>query len=80
MPYITQEQRERLDIPARQINNAGELNYCLTNIVLEFLGENPRYQNYNDVIGVLECMKQEIYRRKIVPYEDLKIKENGDVF
>jgi hypothetical protein len=80
MPYITREQRERLDILARQIKDAGELNYCLTRTILEYLGENPRYQNYNDVIGVLECMKQEIYRRKIASYEDKKIIENGDVF
>jgi len=37
------------------------------------------YQTYNDVIGVLECIKQELYRRFVSKYEDLKIKQNGDI-
>jgi hypothetical protein len=31
------------------------------------------------VIGALENCKMELYRRKIAPYEDIKIEENGDV-
>jgi len=31
------------------------------------------------MIGVLECVKQEFYRRKVAPYEDIKIIENGDI-
>ncbi len=38
------------------------------------------YDNYNTVIGVLESMKLEMYRRTVAPYEDLKVQENGDVF
>jgi hypothetical protein len=30
-------------------------------------------------MGVLESAKLELYRRKIAPYEDDKIAENGDV-
>jgi hypothetical protein len=29
---------------------------------------------------VLECIKQEFYRRKLAPYEEAKIKENGDLW
>jgi len=32
------------------------------------------------VIGALEACKLEFYRRAVVPYEDKKIKENGDVY
>ena len=32
-----------------------------------------------EVIGVISNIIQETYRRKTAPYEDLKIKENGDV-
>jgi len=38
------------------------------------------YADYNEVMGVLECVKQELYRRLIVPYENKKKEENGDVF
>jgi hypothetical protein len=39
----------------------------------------PKYFNYNRAIGVLECIKLEFYRRMVGPYEDIKIKEAGDV-
>jgi len=39
-----------------------------------------KYDDYNTLIGVLENIKLELYRRKIIPYEDIKIKENGDVY
>jgi len=32
------------------------------------------------MLGSVEAAKLEIYRRLIAPYEDTKIKENGDVF
>ena len=57
----------------------GTLNYMITKVVHWWLGENPNYERYNAAIGVLECAKQELYRRKVSPYEDEKINENGDV-
>jgi hypothetical protein len=33
-----------------------------------------------EAIGALECCKLEFYRRVAVPYEDRKIKSNGDVY
>jgi hypothetical protein len=38
-----------------------------------------RYYHINKAIGVLECIKLEFYRRVAAPYEDVKIKESGDV-
>jgi hypothetical protein len=38
------------------------------------------YQNINELIGVLECAKLELYRRVASPYEDEKIQSNGDVY
>jgi hypothetical protein len=52
----------------------------LTQLVVGWLGAAPNYDNFNEVIGVLECMKLELYRRMIAPYEDTKCKENGDVY
>jgi len=37
------------------------------------------YKQYRNFIGELEMVKQEIYRRQCIPYENQKIKENGDV-
>lgn len=37
------------------------------------------YSNINDVIGILECIKQEFYIDVARPYEDEKKKENGPV-
>ena len=91
MPYIKKERRSDLEMFAVQIDslaqigenckNAGELNYTLTRIVHGYLKENGgRYQQINDIIGALEGAKLELYRRKVAPYEDTKIEENGDVY
>jgi hypothetical protein len=44
------------------------------------INEGLSYKSINDVIGVLECVKQEFYRRIAVPYEDKKIEQNGDIY
>ena len=57
-----------------------QINYIITRLCdywcRDFSGE-ANYEKYNAVIGVLECVKQELYRRQIAPYEDEKCKENG---
>ena len=80
MPYIEQERRQVLDIYAGGAETIGELNYIITKLVLRFLGSEPNYASHNAVIGVLECAKQELYRRVVVPYEEKKREENGDVY
>lgn len=84
MPYIKQEERKYLEPIVKQassqIENCGQLNFAITIIIQEYLkkkGQN--YANINEVVGVLECAKLEFYRRVAIPYEDEKIKENGDV-
>lgn len=80
MPYIPQERRRSLNAGGK-IETAGDLNYVLTSIVFDWLMHRPEnYDNYNTVIGVLESMKLEIYRRTVSVYEDLKRDQNGDVF
>lgn len=81
MPYIVQSARK----PARyHPQNPGELNYAITTLVNQYLRDTamspPNYNNWNEVIGVLECAKLELYRRHVAPYEDKKIVENGDVY
>ena len=80
MPYITQEDRQRLE-ETSQPQIAGELNYTITKILDEDLvRKGLNYTNLNEVVGVLECAKLELYRRIAAKYEDNKIAENGDVY
>jgi hypothetical protein len=78
MPYIKQADRLRLDTSSPM--TAGELNYELTLIVQTYLGKDYNYQKINDAVGALESAKLELYRRLVAPYEDKKIKDNGDVY
>ncbi|RJS75903.1 hypothetical protein CW712_03325 [Candidatus Bathyarchaeota archaeon] len=87
MPYIKPERRKKYtkvledlisilkSLPPEEVD--GELNYVVTKILKEVYP--LRYYHINKAIGVLECIKQEFYRRVAAPYEDLKIKESGDV-
>jgi len=92
MPYIKDQER---DVYAHILDNVmtelmskdskdipvGHLNYLVSSIlndILEFYGTN--YTNINALIGALECIKLEFYRRRAANYEDLKIEQNGDVY
>ena len=81
MPYIKEEDRKYVNILHHVPRNAGELNWLLTIKIRSYIEKHGEcYQTYNDIIGALEGAKLELYRRKIAPYEDKKIKENGDVY
>lgn len=43
-------------------------------------GGERSYARFNAIIGALECCKTEICRKLISPYEDEKIKENGEIY
>ena len=61
-------------------SHPGDLNYAFTVIAQAYLKQHGlNYQHINDVVGALEGCKLELYRRVAAPYEDLKVKENGDV-
>jgi hypothetical protein len=80
MPYIKNQDRENFDISNLSPQKAGELNYIISEICSKYLKEKGLgYTNCNEVVGVLECVKQEFYRRVTAPYEDIKIEENGDI-
>ena len=79
MPYIRQEQRNKL-AKGEKPKDAGELNYSITKMLLEYLeAKGKSYATFNEIMGVMQCATQEFYRRWVAPYEDIKIKENGDV-
>lgn len=79
MPYLPNDMRDTVD--SLGASTPGQLNYALTRLCLTYIDEvGLDYAAINDVIGALECAKQEFYRRVAVPYEDKKRKENGDVY
>ncbi len=90
MPYIDAESRckfeEDLKNLSQNIMSVGEMNYCITILIAKFLEDitevegKVSYHHYNQLIGVLECAKLELYRRLVAPYEDIKITDNGDVY
>jgi hypothetical protein len=88
MPYIHPELRKDIDgilnslqsrlenVSEHQID--GVMNYVITKLIHRQY-RYPSYKAYNSAVGVLESAKLELYRRKVAPYEDKKIQENGDV-
>jgi hypothetical protein len=90
MPYIDKEARDKfeedLNHLSQNIHTMGEMNYCVTMLISNFVEDINKvegkvgYHHYNQLIGVLECAKLELYRRLVTPYEDIKIADNGDVY
>jgi len=84
MPYVKQNDRKRIDPFVEELfeklTTKGDMNYAMTRLLhLYIQREGKRYKNLNDAIGVVECVKQEFYRKIVVPYEEEKIAENGDI-
>lgn len=89
MPYIKKYKRKFFDGKMEELINyikkqtyyhgfePGYLNYIITRISMATFPNS--YEDYNKIIGVLECVKYELYRRVISDYEDKKINENGDL-
>jgi len=82
MPYVKQERRPELDKIVEAMIRAdvqydGDLNYILFKFCK--VGVDPGYNNYKIYIGELTEAAAEIRRRILAPYEDEKIKVNGDV-
>lgn len=80
MPYIKQYLKDEIDHDGL-VDDPGKLNYKITTICDDYLSFHGKtYSNINEIVGVLECAKMEFYRRIAAPYEDQKIRENGDVY
>ena len=85
MPYISEQNRRELmwvgqaleDVNKCKKISAGELQYIIALAIKHIGPEN--YQDMNDIMGALAGAQMEFYRRTVAPYEDKKIKENGDV-
>lgn len=91
MPYIKEEERKKyrpgisklvgkLATENRTYEDIlGPLNYVITSI-LRGVFYRKKYFVLVYVIGTLACVALEFYRRRGAPYEDEKMKENGDVY
>lgn len=87
MPYIKADQRPAIDDLVKPLidhlkslpleDQDGSLNYIVTKIIKNVYPQ--KYFHFNRALGVLTAITQELYRKIIGPYEDTKIKENGDV-
>lgn len=82
MPYIKNERRQELEMlielmREKNIQADGDLNYVLYAFCKRHVA--PSYNQYKNFCGELRQCVTEIERRLLGPYEDQKIKENGDV-
>lgn len=77
MPYIPRDQRPR----ARNTPTTdGELNYAITELLLDFLElKGLSYTTLNTIEGTLGSVGKEFFRRITAPYEDEKRRVNGDL-
>lgn len=81
MPYIDQDRKHQIDDHGSLPANPGELNYVITKTVVEYmLRRKVNYATMNEIIGVLDCAKFELYRRVVAVYENTKKDANGDVY
>lgn len=84
MPYIDKPARRALDPHIAALAAAllgkkdGEVNYAITTLLNSLYFDS--YARFNAAIGVLECVKLELYRRAVARYEDQKKQEHGDVY
>ncbi len=92
MPYIKNSDRELYDKEVNELVEkltkgdynvapvVGDVNYIVSSIIWNvFRKVGPSYTLGNNLVGVLECVKQEFYRRQLAIHEDKKILENGDI-
>lgn len=80
MPYLKERDRESIDAGVRPAT-PGELNYAITKHLVDYVEDlHLSYITINDILGALEGAKQEFYFRVAFPYEQAKMRQNGDVY
>jgi len=89
LPYIPKNERAFYDKTIEEMCEVlhgpdndvhpGHLNYIITRICLDIFKKNTCYTTLALITGVLENVKQELYRRQFKDYEKKKIQEHGDL-
>lgn len=82
MPYIRQSERDQVEGGGYLTpQTADVLCYTISSICVGYLRvHGQHYSTLNDILGALEGAKLEFYRRVVAPYEDDRLRENGDVY
>lgn len=92
MPYIKDDDKVKwkrviaelqhaFEVFAPDEVHAGDLNYLFSMVAKQYLvSKGLQYAHINDVLGALDGASKEFYRRLVAPYEDKKIKNNGDIY
>lgn len=86
MPYTKQEDRtpdiiNSIACLVNEIKNKGDLNYTICQLTAELILKTGgmSYTNVSNWIDGVDGAERELTRRLLNPYEDEKIRENGDV-
>jgi len=89
MPYITKTLRRIIDKPLAPLvgtllawrnneHDSGLVVYTIFRLLVALYAKGP-FTIKAEALKVLEAVKLEYYRRVLAPYEDEKIKEEGDI-
>lgn len=78
MVKAIKDDKTSLNNPYNFANFLGRINYCFSRVIMGVMG-SVSYSKIAMATGVLENIKQELYRRIAANYEDKKILENGDI-
>lgn len=85
MPYIHHRLRERYERFLKLIEQLmtlapGHLNYVISKLChIYIIRKGLSYSVINEVIGILECAKTSLIETVLLPYEKIKMKENGNI-
>jgi hypothetical protein len=87
MPYIEKKDRDDLDPKIIEIVewlrrhdfSAGCINYVISQIMVHWFKYCPRYVTICKIMGTLQCVAAEFFRRHAAGYENQKAAENGDL-
>ncbi len=81
MPYIGDPNKRQILKPVEVASDKGELNYQIFMTMVAYLErqEDRNYATISDALSSCIEAAEEFRRRVLVPYEDLKIEEKGDI-
>ena len=86
MPYIPEHEIraaiiKHIDEVAKIARHKGDLNFSVTRLIHMWIMHKggPGYQRCSDAMNALTDAAREFYRRILAKYEDIKIRENGEV-
>ena len=80
MPYIKAERRDNIE-EVMEYPESEDINFVMTTLLIDYVNKKGMtYSTINEVLGVLECVKMEFFRRIAIPVENQQLNENGDVY